>query len=113
MRLDSGPGASCVLSGAPVTSGSSGSKPSAPQPPPDFVVPEGACPVTAPPDRGWEIHEPDDGLRIQATPATTFPRVNTEQAERIDAYEGSPQPAETFDIIRARGQGVETLSWER
>ena len=39
--------------------------------------------ATAPPDRGWEIHEPDDGLRIQATPATTFPRVNTEQAERI------------------------------
>lgn len=26
--------------------------------------------MTAPPDRGWEIHEPDDGLRIQATPAT-------------------------------------------
>lgn len=35
-----------------------------------------------------------------------------EQAERIDAYEGSPEPVETFDIIRARGQGVETL-WDR
>lgn len=37
----------------------------------------------------------------------------TEQAERIDAYEGSAEPIEAFDIIRARGQGVEYLPWGR
>lgn len=35
----------------------------------------------------------------------------TEQAEQIDAYEGSPEPIEAFDIIRARGQGSEYLPY--
>ena len=33
----------------------------------------------------------------------------TTQAEMIDAYEGTPEPAEAFDIIRARGMGMTTL----
>lgn len=45
--------------------------------------------------------------------ASQLLRAATDQAEQIDAYEGSPQPVEAFDIIRARGQGVETLPWER
>lgn len=36
-----------------------------------------------------------------------------EQAERIDAYEGAPEPIESFDIIRARGQGLSVLPWGR
>lgn len=45
--------------------------------------------------------------------ASQLLRAATDQAEQIDAYEGSGQPVEAFDIIRSRGQGVETLSWER
>ncbi len=33
----------------------------------------------------------------------------TAQAEQIDAFEGSPEPVETFDIIRARSTSAEYL----
>lgn len=44
--------------------------------------------------------------------ASQLLRAATDQAELIDAYESTAEPVETYDIIRARGQGVETL-WDR
>lgn len=43
--------------------------------------------------------------------ATALLTAAIEQAERIDAYEGTADPIESFDIIRAREQGVENLLW--
>lgn len=44
--------------------------------------------------------------------ASQLLRAATEQAETIDAFEGTPEPVEQFDVLRARGiSALTTRSW--